>query len=393
MKRVAIVAVLTCGLVFALAGVAMAAWGGASPTSYYNVKNNDPVVTTGYNRERPVYVMWEDVLDTYNAGAGTWDGTAFFNSGEFNTPHKGYDTTTTLCAVCHSVHWAPVYDGNSRVSYSAAVDAWDGEAGAAGWSEKLLRTSAGNACNYCHIETSIGGIQIYAGDTSLYGYKQNFENSFAHDYHGSASEGCTVCHSVHGANTFDGALGGKILHQATRPRPGHATEPFRLPQPETIGDMTNSLDPTTGDPNTIEPVYETLADAYTSDDRWKQQTVFCSTCHYAYSDDSTTAHAIRGGTAFVKSHPMVEANGSTAFEGSGTCRSCHDAGGVNQYKGAIDEAIDNIPTTGYSSNNFPHYTAGNYRFLDQGGLGMENAIDKSCIKCHQQGADGVGLTF
>lgn len=410
MKRTIISAVLAGVMLFTFAGVALAfdwptdvpgyddnigpmqdgdrntlfddyygGWGGASPTSYYNIAEYD----NGFARERPVYVRWDDVEGT--GPDGEWKGTAFFNSGEFNTPHKGYDTNTTLCAVCHSVHWAPVFDGQSRVSYGDAVDAWDGGDGADVWSEKLLRTSAGNSCSYCHIETSIGGLQIYGGDASIYGTEQNFTNSFAHDYHGGSDEGCLVCHSVHGANTYDGAVASKILLQEPR---------GRAPQPEVIGDLENTDDPTTGEPNTIEPVYATLEAAYEGMDRFEQQVAFCTSCHWVYTDDASTAFARRGGTQFVKSHPMVGAEGSdVAFAGAGTCRTCHDAGGVNQTGTLIDEAADEIPATGFSSNNFPHYTAGNYRFLDQGGEGYENKVDVSCLKCHQNGDSGVGMTF
>ena len=80
-----------------------------------------------------------------------------------------------------------------------------------------------------------------------------------------------------------------------------------------------------------------------------------------------------------------------AFAGSETCRSCHDAGNVNE--------------TGVTFNSFPHYTAGSFVFsttsarvgaaADAPDATKDYATDGNCLKCHvnNAGTSGVGITF
>jgi hypothetical protein len=257
----------------------------------------------------------------------------------------------------------------------------------------LLRSNVGNACNYCHINTSIGVKEVYAGDPDVFGYSQNFTSSFAHNYHDA---GCADCHSTHGAQTYEGPLASKILHQLPR---------NRAPQREVVT-ATSPSTPSSSGP--VPALFATAADAYAgtdiagTGDRWVQETAFCSSCHYVYSDKSEAAIQERGGTArWHKQHPMKAADAAAtaagasgtnnnkqwAWVGSGTCRSCHSAG-------VVDEVGAPTQTTGYSTANFPHYTQDKYRFLEQSSA-AEHATDQVCLDCHRNsgGTAGVGISF
>jgi hypothetical protein len=276
---------------------------------------------------------------------------------------------------------------NSSETSSGAFIAANVPANYNAQAQMLLRTSTGTACNYCHIDSSIGVKVVYAGQSDIFGYAQNFTSSFAHNYH---EAGCGDCHAVHGANTYGGAMSSAILHK--RPR-------LRDPQREVIGATASS--------NTDVPaIYATLDDAYAGTDRNTQQTAFCSSCHYVYNTSSAQAIKERGGTAgFTKHHPMADALTSRtaaagtakganntvgqiqwAWVGSNTCRSCHSAG--------LDGSDPNSGLTGYTDQSFPHYTKGNYRFLNQVS-DAEYATDEVCLDCHRNsgGTAGVGISF
>jgi hypothetical protein len=381
MKKTLIVAALAAVMLFAFASSAFANWGGWTGSSLYDTAPGAP-------RHSTSYLLWDDVVD----------------DGDNNTPHKGYTNSSTLCAVCHSVHYAPVFEG--QVPTNTVTGAWapSGANGGSTYSDAasyiaanpggyptqaqmLLRSGAGTACNYCHVDSSIGGKVVYAGQSDIFGYAQNFTSSYAHNWHDA---GCNDCHSVHGANTYDGALTSAILNRQPRSRD---------PQREVIGAITSS--------NTdVAPLYATLADAYAGTDRDIQTTAFCSSCHYVYNTSSAQAIKERGGTAvFTKHHPMADALTSRsaaagaakganditdeiqwAWTGSNTCRSCHSAG--------LDGSDANSGLTGYTDQSFPHYTKGNYRFLSQSS-DAAYATDEVCLDCHRNaaGTAGVGVSF
>jgi predicted CXXCH cytochrome family protein len=256
------------------------------------------------------------------------------------TPHKSYGTTTVKCAVCHAVHKAT------------------------STGEILLSNTAGNACVYCHIQTTNGVKVIYGGTGS--NFYSGTDLPTAHNFdNGSYNDvGCTQCHSVHGANTLGGAASSKILRAGT---------------------------------------YQTrITDHYSADSatRDEQISVFCTRCHPYFVDayEQTVAgssgetvgtwqsHIMQAsGTAYANPHRNF--NGVVAWAGSQYCRSCHDAGVIN---GA----------SGYATNSFPHYTAGAERFLTGAASSIaataaasDANFDGVCLKCHYNGTIGVGVTY
>jgi hypothetical protein len=166
-----------------------------------------------------------------------WDGDSSYtgyveNFGNAGTggPHSNYLEGTEKCGVCHSVHRAPVpgvkWDTNPSVEASSTAVAGGQyqrqeftaptNAAAGYTTQMLLQTNVANSCDYCHISTSVGGKQLYAGKASLRSSEWN--EGFAH---GNA---CTGCHVVHGVGsnygkpalygstgTFKGPLESKAL--------------------------------------------------------------------------------------------------------------------------------------------------------------------------------------
>jgi hypothetical protein len=126
-------------------------------------------------------------------------------------PHMDYTQFSSKCEVCHGVHRAPVegttWGGGSTGSVGFGTPAkptWAAPAGAN--TQMLLRSSVADACRYCHIDTATGGVRLYNG---LYA---NFSGGNPWASAGYAhNTACTNCHAVHGARTFKGAIGAKIL--------------------------------------------------------------------------------------------------------------------------------------------------------------------------------------
>ncbi|MDZ4180277.1 MAG: hypothetical protein U1E29_13775 [Coriobacteriia bacterium] len=370
MKKTMFVAALAAVMIFALAAPAFANWGGWAPGNLYSTGVNG-----GAPRPSSSYVLWDDVVSL-----GT--------SGTAGTPHKGYTDSSTLCAVCHSVHFAPVWDGQFTSTTTGAQAPGTGDLTSGIQAQMLLRSKAGTACNFCHIDTAIGGVVVYAGDADIFGYSQNFTSSYAHDYHNA---GCNDCHSVHGARTYEGSLESAILRQTPR---------GRQPQAEVVSGLNRPANSTTGP---IQSLFASANDAWTSTgDRYLQQTAFCSSCHPVYTDNSMDAV----GSTAAKHHPITGvitgrssgygtykgANDDVrlldwAFVGSPTCRSCHAAGEDGTYAGDKTVSL-------YSESSFPHYTKDKYRFLDQSST-AEYATDEVCLSCHVNSDDtaGVGISY
>lgn len=310
------------------------------------------------------------------AYASTYSTYAAWSSAAPNnapaTPHDGYAVNTNKCAVCHAVH----------------------KANASG--EILLRSSAADACTYCHIDNAFGNIVVYNGDSTAYTsgaptVAQSFGGGFAHN---SGGANCTNCHAVHGAQTLDGGNDGKILKDWTYWAEDGAAG-FHYYSTAALAKW---------------PTPDTVADKYA------QQTAWCTGCHKYFIeayDESSTANTYNEYVpatfsyvwATAGSHVMTETHSvygnpaastpdtQVAWAPSTTCRSCHNAGAVDTAGGTV-------------LNSWPHYTPDYYRFM---GVGANAGVDASaaaasnttgtvdglCLKCHidSTGTQGVNLSF
>ncbi|MBN2247769.1 MAG: hypothetical protein JW733_03635 [Coriobacteriia bacterium] len=336
-----------------------------------------------------VFALGGSAMAKVGNGYVTWDDASAHLDGTAATPHIGYTAATEKCAVCHSVHNAPV----GGTTYTAGVGDpanWT----ASGSTEMLLRSSVANACVYCHIDTAVGGTQLYDGTAALWTGPTGLDENAAHNRN---SANCVNCHAVHGANTYLAEASTKILKFQPAAN--------RMIQDEVLG--------ATG-------LYATAADAKADTGalgKDYQVTAFCTQCHANFSNSSEmvlnadgsqtpyTDSTYLDGDATVntqyKSHPMKSAettfvasgatySGQVAWAGSSTCRSCHDAG-------ATDEGV------GVTDSNFPHYTVGAYAFVNVAAnsgdtaapSGLDHGSDGMCLKCHvnADGTAGVGTTF
>lgn len=267
-------------------------------------------------------------------GFTAWDSTAPNNNPA--TPHKGYTATTTKCGVCHSVHYADNIVGGANQAI-------------------LLNTTVANACIYCHIDTNVGVTQVYDG--VRWNYLQDFGGNHSSAGSIAAYEGCTSCHSVHGANTMNGAETAYIL---TNYGSGDtAFTPAVIAESAVRGDQLN---------------------------------YYCSQCHpfftskYDVATDPEADESIEGNHV-LKSAGVVYGNhesgkftnnGTVAWAGSNYCYSCHDA-----------------------PSGFPHASIGYDAFMQGGeyaGSGggplADQSQDGACLKCHRDTpTKGVGFDF
>ncbi|MDA3936574.1 MAG: hypothetical protein PF636_06895 [Actinomycetota bacterium] len=325
----------------------------------------------------------------------TWDAAG--NNAGTNGPHQNYTLTTEKCAVCHSVHAAAASNAAAGVFATDAISATQ--------TEMLLRSSDADACTYCHITTNVAGLQIYNGVATNY----TTDDSYGHN--GSSHASCASCHAVHGADTFDGYIGGKIL-KAGNEVVGNASDEVQTEAAATLNLAVSS---------------GTIFTAPAAADGDLQVTAFCTRCHKTFSDASETTITASGyfndfngnvtyGSQSYKNHPLkafegsFEASGATttsqvAWADAETCRSCHAAGSTRRstsYGGP----------GGVVAWSFPHHTPGNSNFLVAGtalndaNIGIDNtslvkpagsnvvdeaAADGVCLRCHDSGVAGAGV--
>lgn len=283
------------------------------------------------------------------------------------TPHKGYATNTNKCAVCHAVH---------KASDTGQV---------------LLRSTVADSCIYCHVNTVTGAgiltFWIYNGTAAAYTADTaypSFGGGVAHN------NGCSDCHSVHGARTIGGSRTAKILKDWGYSQFDRVYSTFALAKWGSAANISAELSQNT------------------------QVTAWCTGCHpyfvEAYESTITYYANSVGGTARIsgstynsmKSHIMtglaggytnpaatLAAGTDVAWAPSIYCRSCHDAGTTDDGPGTIQRS-------------FPHYTPNYYRFMSIGATtGASPAqnnigtVDGLCLKCHVNGAGdtGIGITF
>lgn len=354
------------------------------------------VVATAAYAISPAYITW--VAGGPNAGT--------------NGPHQNYQLATEKCAVCHAVHGAAATDA---VAGHFGPDAITDD------TELLLRTSVANACTYCHITSTVAGLQIYGGVASYY----TTDDQYGHN--GSSSAECADCHSVHGADTFKGYIAGKILKangNAVANTSGSVQTEADATLDALVSAGTSVFDATAVSVGNVGDV---------------QVTAFCTRCHKTFSDaseDTITASGyfhfeddtITYGAVSYKNHPLKAASTegaglnefyakganttqTVAWASAATCRACHAAGDTRvstSYGG----------TGGLVTWSFPHYTPGNAQFLPAGvsttdtAIGIlddhssatgkpagsnvvdNGSIDGACLRCHVQNAtSGVGMTF
>jgi nitrate/TMAO reductase-like tetraheme cytochrome c subunit len=377
----------------------------------------------------------------FQTGAGVTHGVRFlqvFPPADFNvsfaidngtSPHGLYSQTSAKCSVCHSVHRAPYlgtssqstldFGGLAQTSSRYAESTWTAQAD----TQLLLRSTAANSCSYCHI--SSGAKKMFGGDASSIlagGIFSDGVNSWQEFY--AHTTGCTSCHAVHGANTFQGnGVAGLVLKYQGIKKLGTiplVVEPEVYTNSPLYANFTDMINGTVK-PAALAAGATPLSAAITAQ---------CSVCHVNYSPANnqvinpnwtnpnlfqggswgsangstrgifvgTTADPVAAlpgypGAAFTnravtgtpsswimsfKDHPMKVPDAVFAGPGAGsgvasagpvanaqslTCQSCHDA--------------PTILVAGYYVSSFPHYTPGYYKFMtaqDQGAFDTPSTI-------------------
>ncbi len=375
---------------------------GYSPVFYFDFKPGNEVVE-GADFQRVFPASWNTTF-TIDNGAGS-DAVI----------HGSYSQSSAKCGACHAVHRAPTAGtsgystrdlggtGQSASRYSSS--AWTAQA----TTELLLKSTANNACSYCHI--SSGPTKMYGGDATLalFGSGENSWNEFY-----GHTTGCTSCHAVHGAYTFKGPDTARtVLKYQGVKKLGNIP---LVVQPEVYTDSplyANQADMIAG---VVKPA--ALADGVTA--REAAISAQCTVCHANYSPASNqvinptyvnpvlfqpgswasangsvatfTANApvtaLPGSPGIVytgtgdgapaslamayKNHPMKKAdavfNGAGASAGvkglvpvtdtsSYTCLSCHNADRIVDDTNGADAGGE------YLISSFPHYTPGYYKFM------------------------------
>ena len=307
MKKSFLTLALACALVFAFAATAMA---DHSPDYYFDFQAGNGVVT-GTSFQTVFPSSWNVSFAIDN---GSWAlGTA--------SPHSGYSQSTAKCEVCHAVHRAPTLGtgiigasdgglttGTSSSRYISA--AWTSEAS----TQMLLRSSAARACIYCHV-TEAPDHKMYGGDTTLANVGDTdlgWGKFYAH------TTGCTGCHAVHGANTFQGAgVASKILkYQGVK---NLGTIALKV-QPEVYGTTYDAANVAAVEPGSL---YLTQADMIAGTLSPTASgagvtplsaaiTAQCTICHAQYATGEETINANYMNATLFQPTTWASANGSVA---------------------------------------------------------------------------------
>jgi len=184
------------------------------------------------------YVEW-NAVSSFSGYGGTTFGNAGAGGPGFNAPHANYLEGTEKCAVCHSVHRAPVPGetwttsgtpgAQSATQKAQRTKVAGGQYNRAEWvsdsanTEMLLIDNVANSCNFCHVYTSIGVKQLYAGNVNYINSETGLPGSEWDEGFGHHNS-CTGCHAQHGVSnnfgnptlygtygTYQGTVRSKVL--------------------------------------------------------------------------------------------------------------------------------------------------------------------------------------
>lgn len=165
----------------------------------------------------------------YNATANQFIGAGTNWASATVSPHSGYTINTGKCKVCHAVHGAGITTADQTAMQP---------------SEKLLRSTANDACNFCHLTAGAFAMDPYYDPNSFLADGHTVNPSITNYYSNDSSpptgvpvwtlngvqdssagrsghnathghdnpqgvtadlksyKGCVSCHSVHGAQTM-----------------------------------------------------------------------------------------------------------------------------------------------------------------------------------------------
>lgn len=394
MKKSLLTLALSCVMVLAFASTAYA---DHSPQFYFDFQEGTGV-TSG--------ARFEEVFP------GSFNVAFTIDNG--SSPHGSYSQNSAKCAVCHSVHRAPVagtsskstlsdfVGGTANTSSRYAESTWTAQA----TTELLLRSTAGLSCQYCHI--SSGAKKMFGGDVASItgsGIFATDENSWNEFY--SHTTGCVSCHAVHGANTFKGlGVAGLVLKASGVKKLGNIP---LVVQPEVYTESPLYVNQAAMIAGVVkQPALDAGVTALSA-----AVTAQCSICHVNYSPASnqvinpawTNPNLFQGGSwgsangslvpIFVgapttalpgypgptfattdftgtpsswimafKNHPM-KVPGAT-FTGVGASSGVSGIVPVATRQSLVCQSCHDAPTTlvaGYYVSSFPHYTPGYYKFM------------------------------
>ena len=295
MKKSLIIIALACAMVFAFAATAMA---DHSPQFYFDFQAGNGVTTS------PTFLT---VFPT------SWSVSFNINNGTFsdgaNEQHSNYSQTTAKCGTCHAVHRAPTA-GTSGIAVGPGVSssrykgsAWTAEA----TTQLLLKSSANHACIYCHVTNTHAPTVMFGGDahfddaTGIMG--ESAAGTSWNVFYGHTT-GCTSCHSVHGAKTFQGTgVAMDILKYQGVKAVGTAN---LVVQPEIYNNPTKSLYASQANmiAGVVRPAGVNALQA--------AATAQCSICHASYAYDDKAVNTDYTNMELFQAGSWASANGSVA---------------------------------------------------------------------------------
>lgn len=407
MKKVLIVVALAVALTFAITAVAFA------------------------DHSPSFFIQW-------NAQGGFEGANKFVTS-----PHAGYVEGTQKCGVCHAVHRAPV----QGLGWSPGGQLYPAEIGGTnraarqeyrspfvGDTQMLLQTPVAGACDYCHITTSVGAIQIYAGKVK---YRleandanggSNWEGGFAHN------NACTACHAVHGAFAnpfavapvdagdnvvFQGALAPKVVKAYAKNKSTTWQREIYLAGKNYESNLFPGVKPVVSsavdDLNT--PLFASQADALAgtnvrvgADVADAQVSAHCTFCHenYGYASEATNNKEFAGKTpsqVYSVIGTSTALSGEAYNIGKGLFQaqwSYMPTAGAVPY--SVRGAWNALPTDnppwggpGYDGHvpvkNHPMKMAMTKGWTAAGGSAIDQVAWKgsdTCRSCHDAGVEGAG---
>jgi cytochrome c553 len=393
MKKSLVVIALACVMVFSFAATAMA---DHSPDFYFDFQPGSGVMNnTAFKAVFP---------DSWNTSVtAEIDNGAWFDpiaGGKTANMHGNYSQSSAKCEVCHAIHRAPTLGtgANGTPGGDAGVGAVSGTSssryGSTAWTaeastQMLLKTTAARACIYCHVVEAPE--KMYGGDSSLVAYG-DWNEFYGH------TTGCTGCHAVHGANTFQSATDPSVADTILKYQGVKNLGTIALKiQPEVYGSNGATDQPAgslyTSLANAKAGVLSAAAIAAGVTPKAAAITAQCSICHASYAVGEETINANYLNAELFQPGTWVTANGSTAkiWVGTaanpvsvlpGTAGLTYTGGTPSAMTGAAGSLILAYKNHPMNSGTANFKGAGASAFFTSNGVKISSAGSSVCQSCH-----------